>query len=60
LFQAIDEFVVDTSTFYAITKTSWNDLLNAIKQNPNFTCTTLKDNVEYKTLKKLKNKSNGA
>ena len=33
-----------------------NDFLNAIKQNPNLSFTTIKDNVKYTTLKELKKK----
>ena len=40
--------------FYDITKISFIDFLKAIKQNPNLTCTTIKDNVEYTTLNELK------
>ena len=45
---------MNISIFYDITKISSRDLLNAIKQNPNLYFTTIKDNVQYTTLKELK------
>ena len=35
LLKAINEFVLDISIFYDLTKISLNGFLNAIKQNPN-------------------------
>ena len=54
MFKAINEFILNISMFYDITKISLNDFLNAIKQNPNLSFTTIKDNVKYTTLKDLK------
>ena len=54
LFKAINESILNISIFYDITKISCNDFLNAIKQNPNLSFTTIKDNVKYTTLKELK------
>ena len=50
---AIKECILNMSIFYGITKMSCNDFLNAIKQNPNLTFSTIKD-VEYMILKELK------
>ena len=37
-----------------MTKISFHDFLNAIKQNPNLSFTTIKDNAKYTTLNELK------
>ena len=58
LFKAINEFILNISIFYDITKISFHDFLNAIKQNPHLSFTTIKYNVQYTTLKEL-NSQNG-
>ena len=56
-FTPINEFISNISIFYDLTKMSFHAFLNAIKQNPNLYFTTIKDSVQYTTLKELKNKS---
>ena len=56
LFKAINEFILNISIFYDITKISLNSFLNAIKQNPNLSFTIIKYNVKYKTLRELEKK----
>ena len=53
LFKAITEFDLNISIFYDITKTSCHDFWMLQKQNPNLSFTTIKDNVQYTTLKDL-------
>ena len=54
LFKAINEFILNISIFYDITKISCHDFLNVIKQNPISYFTTIEDNVQYATLNGLK------
>ena len=56
LFKAINDFIFHISIFYDITTIPYRDFLNAIKQNPNLHFTTIKDNVQYTTLKEFKKK----
>ena len=51
LLKAIKECILNISILYDITKMSDNDFLNAIKQVPHLAFTTIKDIVEYTTLK---------
>ena len=43
LFKASNEFILNISTIYDLTKMSLHDFLNVIKQNPNSSFTTIKD-----------------